>query len=48
MELEVREIYDKFNEKRKTYEAELADQQDIDELEDIANKIKIRDKSAND
>ena len=38
MEQKVREIYDAFDARRKAYEAEMADKQDIEELEDIIKK----------
>jgi hypothetical protein len=40
MEQKVREIYDEFNERRKAYEADLADRQDIQEIENMINKHK--------
>ena len=38
MEQKVREIYEAFDARRKAYEAEMADKQDIEELEDIIKK----------
>ena len=40
MEQKVREIYDEFDERRKAYEADLADKQDIQEIEDTIKKYK--------
>lgn len=40
MEQNVREIYDAFDARRKAYEAEMADKQDIEEFEDIIKKAK--------
>jgi len=45
MEKEARKIYDKFDTKRKTYDAQLADQQDLEELKALESKIKNSDKS---
>jgi hypothetical protein len=42
MEQKVREIYSKFDDRRKAYEADMADKQDVKEIEDI---IKKQDKS---
>jgi len=38
MEQIVREIYDEFDDRRKAYEADLADKQDVQEIEDIIKK----------
>jgi len=38
MEQTVREIYTEFNDRRKAYEADLADKQDVKEIEDIIKK----------
>ena len=40
MEEKVREIYALFDKKRKTFEAEQADKQDLDELKALENKLK--------
>jgi hypothetical protein len=40
MEQKVREIYDEFNDRRKAYEADLADRQDIQEIEKTIKKHK--------
>ncbi len=42
MEMIVEKVYDEFNEKRKKYEAEQADKEDLDELKQIENEIKKR------
>jgi len=42
MEQLVGKIYDDFNERRKKYEAELADKEDLKEIEEIAKKLKKR------
>lgn len=42
MESIVEKVYDQFDEKRKCHEALLADNQDIEELLDLEQKIKIR------
>ncbi len=44
MEKLVREIYDKFDAKRKKYDAQIADQQDLEELKALESKIKNNDK----
>ena len=38
MEQKVRDIYSEFNDRRKAYEADLADKQDVQEIEDIINR----------
>jgi len=38
MERKVREIYSEFDYRRKAYEADLADKQDLQEIEDIIKK----------
>ena len=43
MEKSVRETYDKFDDKRKKYDAQLADQQDLEELKALESKIKNND-----
>ena len=40
MEKSIREAYAKFDNKRKTYDAQLADQQDLEELKALESKIK--------
>ena len=40
MEEKVREMYSLFDKRRKTYEAEQADQQDLEELKALENKVK--------
>lgn len=40
MKKEIKAIYDEFNTKRKTFDAQLADQQDLSELKKIEDKIK--------
>jgi hypothetical protein len=40
MERKIREIYAEFDARRKAYEADLADKQDIQEIEDIIKKHK--------
>ncbi len=44
MKVEVKAIYNKFNAKRKTSDAQLADQQDLSELKEIEEKIKAEGK----
>jgi len=41
MEEKVREIYNQFDKKRKTYEAVQADKHDLEELEALENKVKV-------
>lgn len=43
MEQYVKEVYERFDTKRKRYEATLADEEDLKYLEDIKNKIKKKD-----
>jgi hypothetical protein len=38
MEQKIREIYSEFDDRRKAYEADLADKQDVQEIEDIIKK----------
>ena len=40
MEQKVREIYSEFDDRRKAYEADLADKQDVQEIEDTIKKQK--------
>lgn len=40
MECMVRKVYEKFDKKRKVYEAQLADKQDLEELKEIELKVK--------
>ena len=42
MELLAGNIYDKFNQSRTKYDALLADRQDIEEIEEMENKLKRR------
>jgi hypothetical protein len=43
MEEKVREIYTKFDKKRKIYDAEQADLKDLDELKDLENELKHKE-----
>ncbi len=45
MEEQVKKIYDQFNQRRKAYEAKLADQDDLNELKQLEEKIKIAKES---
>ena len=45
MKKELHEVYEKFDSKRKKYDTQLADQQDLEELKALENKIKNNDKS---
>ena len=40
MERIVRKVYEKFDKKRKVYEAQLADKQDLEDLKEIELKVK--------
>ena len=40
MEQKVKEIYQSFNKKRKNYEALKADEQDLQELKELENRLK--------
>jgi len=42
MEKLVSKIYDDFDEKRKKYEAELADKEDLQEIENLEKQLKKR------
>jgi len=43
MEQLARKVYEKFDTKRKQYEAELADKQELKEIEDMEKKLKKRE-----
>lgn len=47
MEQIARKVYEKFDKKRKVYEAQLADKQDLEELEKLELKVKISNKDEN-
>ena len=44
MEQIVRLVYEKFDKKRKVYDAQLADKQDLEELEKLELKVKTSNK----
>ena len=44
MEILVSKVYEEFNLKRNKHNALLADKKDIEELEEVENKLKIRNK----